>query len=76
MANYELAVIAWTQCCSPPNELSTEEVLTYRRAKADECQEHLERVKTWESFVLDARVGMRVQSGLETLGWFRRKMGW
>ncbi|KAG5921955.1 hypothetical protein E4U42_005644 [Claviceps africana] len=76
VAYYELAVIAWTQCCNPPPELSGEEVLQYRRAKTDECQRHLERVKTWESFVLDARVGMRVQSGLETLRWFRRKMEW
>ncbi|KAG6000496.1 hypothetical protein E4U21_005402 [Claviceps maximensis] len=76
VANYELAVIAWTQCCNPPVDLSTEEVLEYRRIKADECQDHLERVKTWESFVLDTRVGMRVQSGLETLRWFRKKMGW
>ncbi|KAG5982814.1 hypothetical protein E4U55_001308 [Claviceps digitariae] len=76
VANYELAVIAWTQCCNPPVELSGKEALEYRRARADECQAHLERVKTWESFMLDARVGMRVQSGLETLGWFRKKMGW
>ncbi|KAG6040348.1 hypothetical protein E4U41_000818 [Claviceps citrina] len=76
VANYELAVIAWTQCCNPPSGLSEEEILEYRRVKADECQGHLERVKTWESFVLDARVGMRVQSGLETLKWFGKKMGW
>ncbi|KAG5951935.1 hypothetical protein E4U53_001970 [Claviceps sorghi] len=76
VANYELAVVAWTQCCRPPQGLSDEEALQYRHAKTDECQRHLEKVKTWESFVLDARVGMRVQSGLETLGWFRRKMGW
>ncbi|KAG5957882.1 hypothetical protein E4U57_001677 [Claviceps arundinis] len=76
VANYELAVIAWAQCSNPPKGLADEEVLEYRRAKADECQAHLERVRSWESYVLDARVGMRVQSGLETLIWFRRKMGW
>jgi hypothetical protein len=32
--------------------------------------------KVWEAFVLDARIGMRVQSGLETLSWFGKKMGY
>lgn len=75
VANYELAVIAWARCCSPPGG-TPDEVAEYRRARTDECEEYLEKVKAWESFVLDARVGMRVQSGLETLKWFRKRMGW
>ncbi|GAB0137760.1 hypothetical protein EsDP_00006014 [Epichloe bromicola] len=75
VANYELAVIAWARCCSPPGG-SPGEVAEYRRARTDECEEYLGKVKAWESFVLDARVGMRVQSGLETLKWFRKRMGW
>lgn len=75
MATYELGVIAWTQCCNPP-EGTANEVASYRRQKANQCQEHLEKVKAWETFVLDARVGMRVQSGLETLKWFKKKNDW
>jgi hypothetical protein len=75
VATYELGVIAWTQCCSPPAG-SPGEVAAYRREKANACQEQLEKVKGWETFVLDARVGMRVQSGLETLKWFKNKNGW
>lgn len=40
----------------------------------EECQKQLDIVKIWEAFLLDARIGMRVQSGLETLKWFRQKM--
>ncbi|KAK2590847.1 Mitochondrial outer membrane protein iml2 [Conoideocrella luteorostrata] len=75
VANYELAVVAWMECCNPVGQ-TPEEINEYRRTKANECQEHLEKVKAWESFVLDARVGMRVQSGLQTLEWFKRRMGW
>lgn len=75
VANYELAVIAWTECCNPPDGTS-QEISEWRRAKAAQCQEYLEKVKSWESYVLDARVGMRVQSGLETLKWLKKKMGW
>jgi hypothetical protein len=32
--------------------------------------------KVWEAFVLDTRIGMRVQSGIETLNWFGKKMGY
>jgi hypothetical protein len=35
----------------------------------------MEKTKAWEAYVLDARIGMRVQSGLETLRWFRGKLG-
>lgn len=71
----ELAAIAWKECCDPP-EGTPESVAAYRKEKLDECQEQLDKVKAWEAFVLDARIGMRVQSGLETLKWFRNKMGW
>ncbi|TWU71231.1 Mitochondrial outer membrane protein iml2 [Metarhizium rileyi] len=75
VATYELGVIAWTQCCNPPPG-TPDEVAGYRRERANECQAHLEKVKAWETFVLDARVGMRVQSGLETIKWFKKKNGW
>jgi hypothetical protein len=56
--------------------LEEADVVAYRKEKFDECEAQMEKVKAWEVFVLDSRIGMRVQSGLETLRWFRNKMGW
>lgn len=75
-AIYEEAVICWLECCEPPKGLEGEERLAYRRRKVDECEALLETVKAWEGYSMDARIGMRVQSGFETLAWFRGKMGW
>ncbi|KAF7533552.1 hypothetical protein G7Z17_g13500 [Cylindrodendrum hubeiense] len=74
-ANYEVASIAWVECCNPP-EGTVEEIAAYRRKKFDECQKQLDIVKVWEVYLLDARIGMRVQSGLETLAWFKKKMAY
>ncbi|KPM42176.1 Mitochondrial outer membrane protein iml-2 [Neonectria ditissima] len=73
--NYEVASIAWVECCNPPGG-TMDEVAAYRRAKFDECQKQLDIVKVWEAYYLDARIGMRVQSGLETLAWFKKKMAY
>lgn len=48
----------------------------FRKAKIEECQACLDKAANWEAFVLDARCGMRVQTGMETLRWYRRRMGW
>ncbi|KAK7993685.1 Palmitoyl-protein thioesterase 1 [Apiospora arundinis] len=40
------------------------------------CEEWLERVTNWGSFTLDARIGMRVQTGKDTLKWYKREQGW
>ncbi|KAF4973974.1 hypothetical protein FZEAL_9081 [Fusarium zealandicum] len=74
-AMYEQGAIAWSECCNPP-EGTADEVAAYRRAKYDECLRQMDVVKVWEAYVLDARIGMRVQSGLETLSWFAKKMGY
>ncbi|RFU81957.1 mitochondrial outer membrane iml-2 [Trichoderma arundinaceum] len=74
-AIYEMGAIAWTECCNPP-EGEEKEVLEYRRKKMLECEEQLNKVKVWEAYVLDTRIGMRTQSGLETLAWFKKKNGW
>lgn len=75
-ATHELAAIAWAECCRLPADLGPDDAAAFRRRKADECQAHLDRARAWEAYTLDSRVEMRVQSGLETLAWFRRKMGW
>lgn len=77
-AIYEEAVLAWLECCNPPPKDLTrpEEVAAFRRRKLEECEALLEQVRGWESYSMDARIGMRVQSGFETLAWFRGKMGW
>jgi hypothetical protein len=107
VATYEMAVLAWDECCNPPppaelsgdgggdasgdvngegegdgdgdgdvEDADQEKVLAYRKEKLDECQSYLEKAKVWETFVMDARLGIRMQSGMETLKWFRAKMGW
>lgn len=76
-AHYELAVLAWKKSCDPRCWAGNEEdIEAYRRKKVEECEEYLEHVKTWESFVLDARVGMKVQTGFDSIAWLKRKKGW
>jgi hypothetical protein len=52
------------------------EIAAYRRERYDECVKQMDIAKVWEAFVLDTRIGMRVQSGIETLNWFGKKMGY
>lgn len=74
-----MAVLAWKEACNPtswPKTGSADEIDTYRRGKVTECEKHLEEVRNWEAFVLDARVGMKVQTGADTIGWLKGKKGW
>ncbi len=48
----------------------------YRRKKTNECQAYLEKVTKWETFVLDARIGMRVQAGADSVKWLKNKKNW
>lgn len=76
-AHYELAVLAWKEGCDAKCWPSDEKAIDlYRQEKVKECEEYLEHVKTWESFVLDARVGMKVQTGVDSIAWLTRKKGW
>lgn len=46
------------------------------KKKTAACEEWLEKVTNWGSFTLDARIGMRVQTGKDTLKWYKREQGW
>lgn len=76
-AHYEVGVIAWKESCDPncwPEDPA--EVDAFRRKKVAETETYLDHVKTWEAFVLDARVGMKVQTGVDSINWLKRKKGW
>lgn len=76
-AHYELAVLAWRESCDPSCwPADPKDVETYRRGRVRECEEYLEHVKTWETFMLDARVGMKVQTGIDSIAWLKRKKAW
>lgn len=77
--NYELGALAWQEACEPPAELllgDRQAVDEYRQRKTAECLEALDRVARWEGFVLDARIGMRVQTGIDSVQWLVKKKGW
>jgi hypothetical protein len=87
-ATYEMAVLAWVEAENPKlrKQLSSEdakeleigekETKEWRRKKVEECEAWLDKVAKWEAFVLDARIGMRVQTGMDTLRWVKRENGW
>ncbi|RYP36437.1 hypothetical protein DL767_003400 [Monosporascus sp. MG133] len=48
----------------------------WRREKLDECQAWLDTLSRWDTFILDARFGMRINTGLDTIRWYRKEHGW
>ncbi|KAF2964058.1 hypothetical protein GQX73_g9513 [Xylaria multiplex] len=66
-AHYEMAVLAWVEGrTGTPAET---------KKKIDDCQSWLDKVARWEAYVLDGRIGMRVQTGMDTLRWYKREHG-
>ncbi|KKA28346.1 hypothetical protein TD95_000175 [Thielaviopsis punctulata] len=65
VGHYEMAVCCWRLAMDAEGETVG--------ANVSQCQEYLDKVAGWESFTLDARIGIRVQTGLETLAWFKSK---
>ncbi|XWW96204.1 hypothetical protein V2A60_004177 [Cordyceps javanica] len=75
-AIHETAAIAWAECGQPPADLDAAQTEAYQKAKLKECEENLQKARGWGAYVLDARLGMRIQCGLATLAWYRKKKGW
>jgi len=76
-AHYELAAVAWMEVCDPAAwPVGATEIEAFRKERTDECHRNLDKIAGWESFVLDARFGLRVQSGIDTVKWLKGKKGW
>lgn len=78
-AHYEMAASAWLDACDPvhwPADASDDEVDAHRKKMVSSCEEYLRKVAAWEGFVLDARFGMRVQAGLDSVSWLKGKKKW
>ncbi|KAI2780602.1 hypothetical protein F4815DRAFT_122697 [Daldinia loculata] len=77
-ANYEMAVLAWIEIQRPDvrrgDDKGDEE--EWLREKTEECQAWLDKVANWGAFTLDARIGMRVQTGMDTVSWYKKQYGW
>ena len=65
-AHYEMAAIAWKEKDLPGAD---------RQAKAKDCEEWLTKAAKWESYVLDARIGMKVTTCLDTVRRYHPKPG-
>lgn len=57
-AYYEMAAICWQEKDLPGVD---------KKSRIAECEDWLNKVAKWESYVLDARIGMKVTTGLDTV---------
>ncbi|CAK7233987.1 Mitochondrial outer membrane protein iml2 [Sporothrix curviconia] len=74
---YEAAVILWLQASDPKHfPAEAEAVDAYRHKKTNESLAMLDKVAKWETFVLDARIGMKLQTGLDAVKWLKAKKNW
>lgn len=74
-----MAVIAWAELQNSSKLHSPEtdgDETAWKRKKLDECYSWLDAVGKWEAYILDARFGMRVNTGQDTLNWYRREHPW
>ncbi|KAF2998325.1 Mitochondrial outer membrane protein iml2 [Neopestalotiopsis sp. 37M] len=83
-ASYETAVLAWVELQNgnkgetplSTNGDNAQDLDAWRRKKTEECQSWLDKCAGWGAYVLDARIGMRVQTGMDTIRWYKRTKGW
>lgn len=64
-AHYEMAALVWVE-----GQVETPE---RTKKQVEDCQSWLDKVAQWEGYVLDGRIGMRVQTGMDTLRWYKRQ---
>jgi hypothetical protein len=57
-----MAVLAWQEKDLPGVD---------PEQKLEECQEWLHKVAKWETYLLDARIGMKVTTGIDTVKRYR-----
>ncbi|CAK7213647.1 Mitochondrial outer membrane protein iml2 [Sporothrix bragantina] len=77
--HYEAAVILWLQASDPkyfPQGIDAVALDAYRHTKTNESLAMLDKVAKWETFVLDARIGMKLQTGLDSVKWLKEKKKW
>lgn len=60
-----MAVISWMEKDLPGAD---------HEARLAECEEWLTKAAKWDSYVLDARIGMKVTTGLDTVKRCRPKV--
>ncbi|KAI0882919.1 uncharacterized protein GGS22DRAFT_42366 [Annulohypoxylon maeteangense] len=77
-AHYEMAALAWIEVQKPAlrGQIDEDDEEDWLHEKVEECQSWLDKVAKWEAFVLDARIGMRVQTGMDTITWYKKEHGW
>ena len=76
---YEAAVILWLQASDPkyfPAGADAAAVDAYRHKKTNESLALLDKVAKWETYVLDTRIGMKLQTGLDAVKWLKAKKNW
>jgi len=72
-----MAACAWHLATQPSPDADGDGLAdSDKKQLADECHTYLDRVAKWEAFVLDARIGMRVQTGVSSLAWLMKRKGW
>lgn len=63
-AHYEAAVICWRE-----KDVNIQE----HDAKVLECEALLEKCAKWETYTLDARIGVKVSTALDTIKRYRAR---
>lgn len=59
-----MAVIAWFE-----KDLGKADM----NAKIAECEEWLQKVLKWETYVLDTRIGMKITTAVDTIKTYKKK---